>query len=175
MIEAINSSSYSLEQLLYQQQVSSSDIANSTEEVSAVSSSSVQQAGKSQQESVSRLDTVEISAEGKAALAAAKSAAQGPTVSSTETTWKTDGSTSDYTDLSSLTEDEINELVQEGTITYAQAQTELMKRAVAEAARGTEPSASEDDSIFVREKDAALQDSVLQAQDVALQTEPSAE
>lgn len=170
MIEAINTNSYSLEQLLYQQQVSSSDSANATEEVSAAGSSSAQQAGKSQQETVSRLDTVEISAEGKAALAAAKSAAQAPAASGTKSAGETDSSTS-YADLSTLTEDEINDLVQEGTITYAQAQAELMKRAAAEAAQETESSATEDNSLFARGKGAAMQDSVLQAKDAALQAE----
>lgn len=169
MIEAINTTSYSLEQLLYQQQVNSSDNADAAEEVSAADSSSAQQTGKSQQETVSRLDTVEISAEGRAALAAAKSAVQTPAVSDTDASAETSGTS--YTNLSTLSEDEINDLVQEGKITYAQAQTEFMKRAAAEAAQETESSSSEDNSISVQEKDAAMQDFVLQAQGAALQAE----
>lgn len=86
---------------------------------------------------ITNTDSVEISSEGRAYqqnLQSADAGAPEPAVSSASAET---GETS--TDLSSLTEDEIRDLVDEGTITQAEANVELARRAAEEAEKNTAP------------------------------------
>lgn len=85
---------------------------------------------------ITNTDTVEISSEGRAYQQAIQSAgsepAKAPLSSSASETEES------YTNLSSLTEDEIKDLVDKGTITQAEANAELTRRTAAEQAQKNE-------------------------------------
>jgi len=94
---------------------------------------------------ITNTDTVEISSEGRAYQQAIQSAGSKPSKaplssSSSETE-------ESYTNLTSLPEDEINDLVDKGTITQAEANAELARRAAAEQAQKNESQVDSNDYI----------------------------
>lgn len=79
---------------------------------------------------ITNTDTVEISSEGRAYQQSIQASGAKPP----EAAESTSTSEESYTNLTSLTEDEIQDLVDKGTITQAEANTELARRAAAEQA-----------------------------------------